>query len=49
LRKTVHDSRLWFRANSDLAEAVEARAQARHMSPSEFLREVVRCEVLAAA
>ena len=49
LRKPVHDARLWFRANSLLVEALEAKAEARRMSPSEYLREVVRREVMEAA
>jgi hypothetical protein len=49
LRKPVHDARLWFRANSALVQAVEEQAEARRMSPSEYLRDVVRREVLAAA
>jgi hypothetical protein len=49
VRNQVHDSRLWFRANSDLVHALQAKAEARRMSPSEYLRDVVRREVLEAA
>ena len=46
MRQAVHDERLWFRINADLAERMRAKAAAEGASASEYLRNVVRREVL---
>ncbi|MFD1610849.1 ribbon-helix-helix protein, CopG family [Sphingomonas tabacisoli] len=38
-----------FRVHPDLVAALRQKAEERRMSPSEYLREVVRREVLEAA
>jgi hypothetical protein len=44
-----HEAVIGFRAHRDLAEALRQKAEQRRMTPSEYLREVVRREVLEAA
>jgi hypothetical protein len=49
MRGRMHNQIIGFRANERLLAALREQAERRCMSPSEYLRDVIRREVLEAA
>lgn len=45
-RKSVHDGKVYFRMADNLLAAAESKAEQRGMSLSEYMRDVVRRDVL---